>query len=234
MKNTRLKCILIDDSTVQRRAVAKIIKEHSKLDLINEYDNGLEAKKDIGNNTVDLIFLDIEMPGFNGFDFLESMEHKPQVILVSGSPNYAMKAFDYDVTDYLQKPLDKTRFDVSIKKAINKYELQNAEEIELEYIYVNSNLKKTKLFLNEILWIEAYGDYVKVISNEKKTLILSTMKAFAKQLPKEKFLRIHKSYTVNLEKIENFNGSTVEINEQVIPLSRHKKEALIKALVVIE
>ncbi|MCM4152530.1 DNA-binding response regulator [Arenibacter sp. N53] len=234
MKNTKLKCILIDDSTVQRRAVAKIIKEHSKLELINEYDNGLDAKNDIGSNTLDLIFLDIEMPGLNGFDLLESLEHKPQVILISGNPNYAMKAFDYDVTDYLQKPVDKNRFDLSIKKAINKFDLQNAEEIELEYIYVNSNLKKTKLFLNEILWIEAYGDYVKIITNEKKTLILSTMKAFAKQLPKDKFLRIHKSYTVNLEKIENFNGSTVEINGQVIPLSRHKKEALIEALVVIE
>tara|TARA_R110000868_G_scaffold36074_2_gene128430 strand:- start:31140 stop:31844 length:705 start_codon:yes stop_codon:yes gene_type:complete len=234
MKNTKLKCILIDDSTVQRRAVAKIIKEHSKLELINEFDNGMEAKNVIGSNTIDLIFLDIEMPGFNGFDLLESLEHKPQVILISGNPNYAMKAFDYDVTDYLQKPVDKVRFDISIKKAINKFELQNAEEIELEYIYVNSNLKKTKLFLNEILWIEAYGDYVKIITNEKKTLILSTMKAFAKQLPKDKFLRIHKSYTVNLEKIENFNGSTVEVNGQVIPLSRHKKEALIEALVIIE
>lgn len=234
MKNIKLKCILIDDSTVQRRAVAKIIKEHSRLDLINEYDNGIDAKNGLGSNTVDLIFLDIEMPGFNGFDFLDSMEHKPQVILVSASSNYAMKAFDYDVTDYLQKPLDKRRFDVSIRKAINKFELQNTEEVELEFIYVNSNLKKTKLFLNEILWVEAYGDYVKVVSYEKKTLILSTMKAFAKQLPKDKFLRIHKSYTVNLEKIENFNGSTVEINQQVIPLSRHKKEALIQALVVIE
>jgi DNA-binding LytR/AlgR family response regulator len=234
MKKTKLKCILIDDSSVQRRAVSKIIKEHSKLDLINEFDNGLAAKSVIDSNTVDLIFLDIEMPGFDGFDLLESLDHKPQVILISGNPNHAMKAFDYDVTDYLQKPLDKSRFDVSIKKAINKFELQNAEEIKPEYIYVNSNLKKAKLFMNDILWIEAYGDYVRIITNEKKTLILSTMKAFAKQLPKDKFLRIHKSYTVNLEKIENFNGSTVEINGQVIPLSRHKKEALIEALVVIE
>lgn len=234
MKNTKLKCILIDDSSVQRRAVSKIIKDHSKLILINEFDNGLAAKNHLGSNAVDLIFLDIEMPGFNGFDLLESLEHKPQVILISGNPNHAMKAFDYDVTDYLQKPVDKRRFDVSIKKAITKFQLQNAEEIEPEYIYVNSNLKKTKLFMNEILWVEANGDYVKIITNEKKTLILSTMKAFAKKLPKEKFLRIHKSYTVNLEKIENFNGSTVEINGQVIPLSRHKKEALIEALVVIE
>ena len=128
MKSTKLKCILIDDSTVQRRAVAKIIKEHSKLDLINEYDNGVDAKNDIGSNAVDLIFLDIEMPGFNGFDFLESMEHKPQVILVSGNPEYAMKAFDYDVTDYLQKPLDKKRFDLAIRKAIHRFDLQNAED----------------------------------------------------------------------------------------------------------
>ena len=234
MKNIKLKCLLIDDSTVQRRAVAKLIKEHSKLLLTNEFDNGLCAIKELSKTHVDLIFLDIEMPGLSGFDLLESLESKPQVILISGNPNYAMKAFDYDVIDYLKKPLDKRRFDIAIKKALNTFELQNKEAVKPQYITVTNNLKKTKLFLHEIMWIEAYGDYVKIITEEKNTLVLSTMKGFAKQLPNNKFLRIHKSYIVNLEKIENFNGSTVELCGHTIPLSRHKKEALMEALVVIE
>lgn len=234
MKNTKLKCILIDDSAIQRRAISKLVKEQSNLILTNEFSNGLDAKNDMANNAVDLIFLDIEMPGLNGFDLLESLENKPQVIIISGNPDYAMKAFDYDVTDYLKKPVEKKRFDLAVKKAVNQYILEHTEEVEEEYIYINSHLKKTKLLLNEVLWIEAYGDYVKIITKDKRLLILSTMKAFAKQLPQDKFLRIHKSYTVNLEKIEKFNGSSVEITGQVIPLSRHKKELLMNALTILE
>lgn len=234
MKSTRLKCILIDDSTVQRRAIAKLVKEQSFLILDGEFSNGMDAKDYMADNEVDLIFLDIEMPNINGFDLLESLESKPQVIVISGNPDYAMKAFDYDVTDYLKKPLDKKRFDLAVKKAVSKHVLEHTEEVEEEFIYINSHLRKTKLFLNEVLWIEAYGDYVKIITKDKTLLILSTMKAFAKQLPQDKFLRIHKSYTVNLEKIEKFNGSSVEIADQVIPLSRHKKDLLIKALTILE
>lgn len=237
MKNTKLKCILIDDSTIQRRAISKLVKEQPNLILINEFSDGLDAKNELANNGVDLIFLDIEMPGLNGFDLLElreSLEYKPQIIIISGSPDYAMKAFDYDVTDYLKKPVDKKRFELAVKKAVGNHILRHIEQIEQEFIYINSHLKKSKLLLNDILWIEAYGDYVKIIGKDTKPLILSTMKAFAKQLPQDKFLRIHKSYIVNLEKIEKFNGSSVEIADQVIPLSRHKKELLIKALTILE
>ncbi|HUH46384.1 MAG TPA: LytTR family DNA-binding domain-containing protein, partial [Arenibacter sp.] len=232
--NTKLKCILIDDSAMQRRAISKLVKEHPNLIQTNEFSNGLDAKNDMANNAVDLIFLDIEMPGLNGFDLLESLESKPQVIIISGNPDYAMKAFDYDVTDYLKKPVDKKRFDQAVKKAVNNHILAHTEEVEEEFIYINNHLKKTKLLLGEVLWIEAYGDYVKIIAKDKRLLILSTMKAFAKQLPQDKFLRIHKSYTVNLEKIEKFNGSSVEIGGQVIPLSRHKKELLMKALTILK
>lgn len=234
MKNTKLKCILIDDSALHRRAISKMVKEHPNLILTNEFSNGPDAKNDMADNAVDLIFLDIEMPGLNGFDLLESLESKPQVIIISGSPEYAMRAFDYNVTDYLKKPLDRKRFDLAIKKVINKHILEHTEEVEQEFIYVNNHLKKTKLLLSGILWIEAYGDYVKIVSKDKRLLILSTMKAFAKQLPQDKFLRIHKSYTINLEKIEKFNGSSVEIEGQVIPLSRHKKDLLMKALPILE
>lgn len=237
MKNTKLKCILIDDSAIQRRAISKLVKEQSNLILTNEFSNALDAKNDMAHNAVDLIFLDIEMPGLTGFELLEMLEshdHMPQIIIISGNPDYAMKAFDHNVTDYLKKPVDKKRFELAVKKAVGRHILEHTEEVEQEFIYINNHLKKTKLLLNEILWIEAYGDYVKIIAKDTRPLILSTMKAFAKQLPQDKFLRIHKSYIINLEKIEKFNGSSVEIAGQIIPLSRHKKELLIKALTVLE
>lgn len=234
MKKNKLKCILIDDSAIQRRAISKLVKENTSLVLLNEFGSGQEAKNFLANHVLDLIFLDIEMPFINGFDLLEALEEKPQIIVISGSANHAMKAFDYDVTDYLKKPLEKRRFNSAVKKACNHYKMVNTEEVEEEFIYINHQLKKTKLILNDILWIEANGDYIKIISRDKRLLTLSTMKAFANQLPSDKFLRIHKSFIVNLDKIDKFSGSNVEIGGKSIPLSRNKRELLQKALLIVE
>ncbi|WP_034256168.1 LytR/AlgR family response regulator transcription factor [Arenibacter latericius] len=234
MKSSKLKCILIEDSAMQRRTISKLIKDNPSLLFLDEFKNGLEAKEFLTDNEVDLIFLDIEMPLVSGFDLLESLNVIPQIIVISASADHAMKAFDYNVADYLKKPVDKKRFDNAVKKAITNHKLENTEEVEQDYIYINHQLKNTKLILNDILWVEAYGDYIKIISKEKNMLILSTMKGFNNQLPSDKFMRIHKSFIVNLDKIEKFNGSSVEINGKVIPLSRHKKELLQNALVVVE
>lgn len=219
---------------MQRRAISKLIKENTSLFLIDEFVNGEEAKYFLANNTVDLIFLYIEMPLVSGFDLLESMIEKPQIIVISGSANHAMKAFEYNVTDYITKPLNKDRFNEAVKKAYSYHKLDKTEVVEQSFIYVTYQSNRTKLILNEILWVEAHGDYIKIISKEQSLLILSTMKSFTKQLPVDKFLRIHKTFIVNLDKIEKFNSSSVEIDGNTIPLGRHKKDALQKALMNIK
>ncbi len=226
----KLKCIIVDDSSLQRMAVAKLVNNHPLLSLIAEYSNAIEAKNGLKNNPVDLIFLDIEMPIVNGFDLLESLENPPQVILITGKVDYALKAFDYNVTDYLHKPITYERFDASVKRAVQKFEQMNRTEEEDDHIFVKSNLKKRKVILNDIKWIEALGDYVKLVTDEANIVILSTMKAFEKELPAERFLRIHKSYIVNLDKIERFNSKNVEVQGRQIPLSRNKKTELAEAL----
>lgn len=225
----KLKCIIVDDSSMQRMAVAKLVNSHPQLAMVSEYSNAIEAKNGIKNLDVDLIFLDVEMPIINGFDLLESLENGPQVILITGKPDYALKAFDYDVTDYLHKPITMARFDASVKRAIQKYEQQHQVHEDEEHIFVKSNLKKRKVILNDIKWVEALGDYIKLVTDEANIVILSTMKSFEKELP-EKFLRIHKSYIVNLERIEKFNSKNVEVSGQSIPLSRNKKTELAEAL----
>ncbi len=230
MKKNRLKCILIDDSAIQRRSISKLISKNIRLDLLGEFENAQVAKDYLEQHEVDLIFLDIEMPLVSGFDLLESLEEKPQIIVISSSAEHALKAFDYNVTDYLKKPLDKNRLNDAVKKALQNHQLELTDKTAPESIYITHQLKKTQLVLNEILWVEAYGDYIKIFCKEKRLLILSTMKSFAQQLPADKFLRIHKSYIVNLEKIEEYNGSSVVIQEKSIPLSRHKKELLQQAL----
>jgi DNA-binding LytR/AlgR family response regulator len=172
----------------------------------------------------------VEMPIINGFDFLESLIKRPQIILITGKPDYALKAFEYDITDYLQKPISPTRFDFSVKRAVSRYEQKHGIHNDEEHIFVKSNLKKRKVILNNIKWIEALGDYIKLVSDEANIIVLSTLTAFESELPKDKFLRIHKSYIVNLDKIEKFSGKSVEVEGKQLPLSRHKRQILEKAL----
>ncbi len=230
MQINKLRTIIIDDSTLQRMAISKLVVDNPALDLVAEYNNGMEAHKNVESKQIDLIFLDIEMPILNGFEFIESLAAIPQIILITGKPEYALKAFDYDVTDYLLKPITKERFENAVKKAQLKAIQLTANRNDEPYIYVNSNLKKVKVVISEIKWIEGLGDYIKLVTESSNILVLSTMKAFIEKLPQDKFLRVHKSYIVNLEKVEKFNSALIEVSGQKIPLSRYKKGQLEEAL----
>jgi two-component system LytT family response regulator len=227
----KLNCVVIDDSSIQRIIISKLVNNHNNLHLVGDFSNAIEARACMSVQSVDLIFLDVEMPVINGFDFLDGLKVKPQIIFVTSKAEYAMKAFDYDATDYLQKPIALDRFNASVKRALDMYSLKNeSKEEEGDHIFIKSNLKKLKIFTAKIKWIEAFGDYVRVVTENDSNLVLSTMKAFENDLPKEKFIRVHKSYIINIDKIDRFNSKFAEIGLTKIPLSRNKKEDLVKAL----
>jgi DNA-binding LytR/AlgR family response regulator len=227
----KLNCVVVDDSSIQRMIISKLVNNHPNLNLIGDFSNAIEAKNCMSINTVDLIFLDVEMPVISGFDFIDGLKIKPQIIFITSKAEYAMKAFDYDATDYLQKPIALDRFNASVKRAIDLQSLRTETDDENgEHIFIKSNLKKLKIYTAKIKWIEAFGDYVKVVTEEDSNLVLSTMKSFEKDLSQERFIRVHKSYIINIDKVERFNSRFAEIGITKIPLSRHKKEALVKAL----
>lgn len=226
----KLNCIVIEDDVIQRMINVKLVKNHPDLNLVGEFSNATEAKNFITKHVVDLIFLDIEMPVINGFVFLNDLKTNPQIIFITSKTEYALKAFNYNVIGYLQKPVTVNRFNNSVKRAVGFHKL--IEEKESNYIVVRSNLRKLKISLNKIKWIESFGDYVKIITDKDKNLTLSSMKSFEKELPKEKFLRVHRSFIINIEKVERFNSKFAEIGITKIPLSRNKKEDLIKALAI--
>lgn len=231
----KLSCVIVDDSSIQRMIINKLVTNHQNLNLIGEFSNAVETKNFLSYNNVDLVFLDIEMPILNGFDFLDTLKTKPQVIFISSKPEYAVKAFDYEATDYIQKPINATRFDAAVKRALNKQLLLIEAPIEnSEHIFIKSNLKNLKVFTSRIKYFEAYGDYVKVITDDENHLVLSTMKAFENNLPHDKFIRVHKSFIVNLNKVDKFNSKFIEIGAVKIPLSRTKKEELQKAMAVAQ
>lgn len=234
MDNLEIKCAIVDDSRLQRIAIVKLIESHPSLKLVAEWNNAIETKNGLLDTKVDLMFLDIEMPILTGFDLLDDLENKPKIVFVTGKTKYAFKAFDYDAVDYLQKPINKDRFNASVEKVISLISTNSfvvKEEKEEVYIFVKSNLKKRKIYLSKLKYVEALGDYVKLIMEDTDpVVVLATMKSFEQKLIEGNFLRVHKSYIVNLDKVERYNSKNIEIMGHQIPISRNKKTALNEAL----
>ncbi len=224
-----MKSVIIDDSNMYRTVLKKLIENHPDLVFEGSYRNAIEAKNKGCEKNADLIFLDVEMPFVDGFDLLESFKQRPQVIMISGRPDHALRAFEYDVTDYLLKPVSAKRFDTAIKKAQRNIGTSNRQQKE-EHIFVRSNFRKVRVDYRDIKWIEALGDYVKLITEKKNILVLTSMKAFEQKLPENRFLRIHKSYIINLDRVENFNTTAVQVCGKQMPISRKRKSRLLDAL----
>jgi DNA-binding LytR/AlgR family response regulator len=167
----------------------------------------------------------------SGFTFLDGLSIKPNVIFIADDTKSAFKAFEYAAIDYLTLPLKKDRFLYAVEKALLNHKLASEKEPESgEFIFVKSNLKEIKVYLQSLRYVQALGDYVKLITDKDTYIVLSTMKSFEKTLPEESFKRIHKSYIVNLDRISRYNSKAVELDNEVLPLSRFRKPKLIEAL----
>ena len=232
-----LDSIVIDSNALQRMDTVKKSNDHHSINLLAEFSSCIEANEFLMNTDVDLIFLEIEIAKINGFEFLDILDASnisvPEIIITSKNTSFAFKSYSYGVVDFLSKPIENSLFNKSIDKVLTKLNLlnnTNRQVKENQHIFVKSNLKKRKVFIKDIKWIEALGDYVKLITSNGSYVILSTMKAFENDLPKGKFLRIHKSYIINLKKIERYNSRFGEIDNFKIPLSRNKKNHLTDAL----
>jgi len=234
-----LNCIIVDDNSTQQLDTLKLVNTHASLNLVGKFVSVAEAKKILLTNRIDLVIIEVNLSGSDGFELLDHCKNStslntPYFIITSEDTSHAFKAFNYNVIDYLSKPISRKRFNEAISKTVLAAKMkENFDDLEADHIFVKSNLKKRKIYINQIKWIEALGDYVKLITNDKSFVILSTMKAFENELPKGVFLRIHKSYIVNLKKIERYDSKYVEIEKMKLPLSRTRKTQLSQALDLI-
>lgn len=224
----QMKCIVVDDDPVQREAIKSCIAQISDLELVGVYPNAIEARMALQKREVDLIFLDVEMPEMSGIEFLASFKEVPQVIMVTAKKHYAFEAFEYDVTDYISKPIDLDRFSSAVQRA--RYYEENLKRKESENsLFIKSDGVLVKLNLDDVEYVEALGDYIKVVTREKRHIVHSTMKAFVAKLP-DNFLRVHKSHIINLNRIQKLEENTVFVTGQEIPVSRTNKKILVERL----
>ncbi|MHA8065970.1 LytR/AlgR family response regulator transcription factor [Aquirufa sp. ROCK2-A2] len=225
--NNTLSCIIVDDESLALDLLEDNVAKVPFLKLVARCRNAFEALEFLQNNEVDLIFLDIQMPGITGVQFIEGLTQKPMVIFVTAYQQYAIEGFNLDVIDYVLKPISFERFLKASNKALDYYKSKiepKANFIDpnkIEYIFIHADYSLMKIMLEDILYIEGLKDYIKIhLSTQKYPVVCRmTMKSIEEKLPNNEFLRIHKSYIVSLKKVESIRNQKIKIGENHIPLS---------------
>ena len=233
-----MNCIIIDDESTARTIIEQLCSQVKSLNLVEEFPNAIQAIKYLNQNEVDLIFLDIHMPDFTGFDFIETLKNPPKIILTTSDPKFAIQAFEYDcIVDYLVKPITLPRFEKAIQKAENASVKSKAKDVDDKVelssgndLYVNIDRRLIKIDIPSIYLIEAKGDYIHIKTEDKNYTVHSTLKKIEDKLPESIFLKVHRSFVINFSKIIDIEDNSVLIKRDVIPVSRSKRPELMKRL----
>ena len=221
-------CIIIDRDSENLKILKKLLEKQTSFSVLSCFDNFIDSKHFLNSINIDVVFISFSLPEFDPFVFLDSIKSDSKIVFISNQTEHAFKSFEYNTLDYIEHPLNEEkiqRIEMKFQKLFN-----NSNEKSKPYLYIKSNLKKRKVYTKDIKWVEALGDYVKVITSNSNIIVLSSLRSFEKKLPIDKFLRIHKSYIINLDRVDNLSNKTVEIESNLIPVSRNKKAELEKML----
>lgn len=231
-----MKCIIVDDEPLAREGMTLNIEEVNDLELLGQFGNPMEAIDFVTQNEVDLIFLDVEMPGMTGLDFLRSLEAPPLTILTTAYTDYALEGYELGVIDYLVKPIRLERFVKAVNKAREYYQLKQKAEIKgnfvttedtEDHIYLKADRKFVKVLLNDIRYIKGMKDYVMVYTQDARIMTAMNIKTIYNQLDKTRFVRVSKSYIINISNIVEVKHNSVVIGEDEIPLGKTYKDYFI-------
>jgi two-component system LytT family response regulator len=228
-----ISCIAIDDEPLALRQIAGYIEKTPFLDIKATFESAMEALAFLNNNKVDLMFVDIQMPDLSGMDLVKSLEQRPEIIFTTAFSEFAVEGFKVDALDYLLKPLDYASFLKAANKAHTHFErLRIGSEklkISSDHLFIKSEYKVIRIEIDKILYIEGMREYVRIhLENSKPVMTLLSMKKIEQKLPSTRFMRVHRSYIVNLEKITTIERSRIIFADVYIPVSEQYKEKLQK------
>jgi DNA-binding LytR/AlgR family response regulator len=231
----KLKCIIIDDEPIARKVLQEFIEEIDYLELKGQAENPLKAMPLLTNNDVDIIFLDINMPKITGINYLKNSKNKASVIMTTAYAEYAVEAYELDVTDYLVKPISFERFLKACNKAKEIRELKNASQGQghkpNDHFFIKCNGQIEKVFYDDLIYAEAMLNYVMLYTHDKKMMVYVTIKSLEEQLPADIFIKVHKSFIVNINRVKSIEGNILDIGNQKIPISQNLKEKVFAEIV---
>jgi DNA-binding LytR/AlgR family response regulator len=228
-------CLIVDDNKIARVLLRETLEQIPYILVAGECTQALEAISFIRENKVDVLFLDIEMPGMSGLDLLRSLETRPLAILISGNKGYALEAFDLNVVDYIVKPVTLPRLVMSVNRAIELLKQKDAviNAIEQDHIFIKENKQIKNLALNDIYILESKGDYVKIQLADKYHIVHSTLKTMEDRLPDVKFIRAHRSYIVAKDKIDYIEDNVLYLSHFQVPVSESYRVDLLNKLNIL-
>lgn len=230
----KLRCIVLDDEPIGREIIENFVKEIDFLELVDFFEDPVKALMFLESNKVDIIFSDIQMPKINGLDLVKSLVNPPVIIFITAHRDFALDGFETGATDYLVKPVRFDRFLKAVNKAkdyINLKQNSTVHQVNSDRIFIKSDGKLTKILLDEILYVEAQGDYLKIVVQNETYTTLATLKSMDEVLTLPNFFRVQRSFIINLESIRSLSGNMVElVNGKSISIALNKKEELFQLL----
>jgi DNA-binding LytR/AlgR family response regulator len=221
-----LKCIIVDDEPLQQEILRDYIAEISGLELAGLFSNGNDVINFLKTNKIDLFFLDINMPGVNGVDLIKRLVNPPPVIFTTAYPEYAVEGFNLDAVDYLLKPISFGRFSKAVEKFLHTSAFSKTDTIDS--ILVKSGKKEYRIKTGSIFYIESMGDYVRMVTENQGIITHGTLTYFLGLLPVEQFCRIHKSFIINLEKIDYFEGNHLSAGGKKFSLGKSFRDGFLE------
>jgi len=228
-----MECLIVDDNKVARLLLRQLLEKEGSVTVIGECDDGVSANRFLQNKTTDILFLDIEMPGMSGLELLRMLPERPLTILTTAKQGYAVEAFELNVVDYLVKPFSLSRVMLAIERArelLNHKNTQLSKGASNETLFIKDNKSIKKVAINEILFMEAKGDYMRINVPNKSYVIHSSLKTVEDKFPPGKFARVHRSFVIAIDKIDYIEDRVVYIHNQAIPISDTYRDSLLQNL----
>ena len=229
----KLKCLIADDEPLARKGIEKFISNIDDLELMHSCDSSAMALEILRSEPVDLLFLDIQMPGITGISLLKQLDHIPATIITTAYPNYALEGFELDVMDYLIKPIPFDRFTKAVNKAREYIRLKNAAkegERQEDFFFIKCENRYEKIMFDELLFVEAMQNYVILHTATRKYISYLTFKSVEEYLPASKFIKVQKSFIVAYSKIDSIEGLEIKIGKHTIGISRNNKDEILKTI----